>query len=516
MFDRLTQKIKSFFFPIAEPDHSRSFRYIFAHELDVIENDPEIGTSALIRHGEINGRQDMPPRSDREYDVIELKIIKVYERLILAQTRGYEVDYRKLHAKLNSLDPQLCSPDISQIDTEDTRTDSGQSTIVEKACSDMDTIITERSQSILNKREKVLQSQDEYETFKDKNGICDELYVANGKHKVKAWILIISVFLIETMINGLFFANESQDQYLHWWSQAVLISTVNIGLLALVIRGCWKYLYHAQQHLRSWAIIGLSVFILTSVIFNLGAAHFREAVSRSFPVEGATCHREDTSEDEDRDDLPGQEAICLLQKNSVQLAEFQGYAFFLLGLGFILFAVFEWRSIFPGYPEQYDKRRKLLKYQESLDTDCRSLCDQLSEIYRQAIRDLEVAFQVHQWIHDKYQDMLAETGEITQRCDRDIKIYRTSNRHNRDDIRNIPDHWNHTWEPDWILPDSPQSSALYDSEAGRSLRERVIRHLSSHYKESIEKVNSLCIHPYSESTEPIDLISQSGDTPATS
>ncbi len=248
MFERLTQRIRAFFSPFRpdDVDPPRSDRFIFRPELDVIENDPEIGTEALKKKGETNGRMDLPPNNHEGLDLVELDVVKGYERLFLAEKAGYLDGLAELERVLQSSDPRLFPSDGNPPVSEGTQSNSEQSMIVQNACSDMDNIIRENTGKILKSRDKACQAKSEYQAFRKQNGLKNDIEVRSKIYKALWWIVLLIFFLAESLINGLFFAMQEEGgmgNILEWWLQAALISAVNIGLFGFLIMVCWKYFF---------------------------------------------------------------------------------------------------------------------------------------------------------------------------------------------------------------------------------------------------------------------------------
>ena len=510
-----------------ENSDSQSDKYIFSIELEAISEHPEVGTEALIAQGEINGRKDMPPKEHEGLDVTELKVVKAYERLIDAETKGYRRDQQLLISKLKSLNPRLFPSDANS----DHSPEDDHSILVNQAQSDMESKILKRKNDIENKKTRACNAENEYLTFKEENQLNYDLDLPQTKlAKASPWLWLTLVLIIESVLNGWFFSKQHGDSnYAKFVAEALLISTVNVLILGVLIRSSWKYLYHIQTHLKVWSIIGLIVFSVTALTFNLGAAHLRDAISKDYPYSGEECHVEGSN-------LYSQEALCLLFNKKAKLAEFEAYAFFFLGLGFILFGIFKWRNIFPGYPEQAKKQRQFQYAKNQLDKECNSLCADLDRIYEDARRKLSssstledhqsilnllnetgesgddgsnmeefvpsiledcmLASRLLRNIQDKYKDYQGNIDEVSHSCKRALEFYRTANRLAREDVSNVPTIWDHKWTPDWALSEDPGDLRLCSPEYAKDLYDKELRYIEGEldpsYREALEKVDSLC------------------------
>ncbi len=261
--------------------------------------------------------------------------------------------------------------------------------------------------------------------------------------------------------------------------------------------------------MKSWARAGLVIFCLLALLFNLGSAHYRDAVPVEFPESEDPCYKGVQNPDDpgETTEHPGQEAICLLGTNFAVLAEFEAYGFFLLGLGFILLAVIDWGHIFPGYPGYENAKRQFLKAQEPLSEECESVRRKIERAYYLArsalessiLEDHRFASKLVRSINDKYKDMISYTDEVAQRCGHAIDFYRTANLLAREDISNIPSHWSRKWERDFDLPTTPDDLGLCNSEYAQSLHDKERRYieinLDPHYRKAIQEVDKLAACP---------------------
>jgi len=528
IIDMKFQDIIRYFNPFRRDENSdsQSDKYIFSIELEAISEDPEVGVEALIAQGEINGRKDMPPKEHEGFDVTELKVVKAYERLIDAETKGYRRDQMHLISKLKSLNPRLFPSDNNS----DHSTEDDHSILVNQARSDMESKIMRKKNVIENKKIRACDAEKEYQAFKETNQLNHDLDLPQGKlAKTRPWLWLALVLIIESVINGWFFSEQYGGSGLYdFVAEALLISIVNVLILALIIRSCWKYLYHVQTHLKVWSVIGLIVFSITALIFNLGAAHLRDAISTDYPDSGECM-------------FPGynpysQEALCLLLNEKAKLAEFEAYAFFLLGLGFILFAIFKWRNIFPGYPEHAKKQRLFQDAKNQLEKECMSLCADLDTIYMDArrkltssstledhqsilnlldetvgsgddnsnveefmpsiIEDYKLASRLLRNIQDKHKDYHGNIDEVSHSCERALEFYRTANRLAREDVSNVSSIWDHKTILNWAILEDPGDLGLCSPEHAQALYDKELRYIEGQldpsYREALENVDSLC------------------------
>jgi len=532
-----------------ENSDSQSDKYIFSIELEAISEHPVVGTEALIAEGQSNGKKDLPPKEFEGLDVTERKVFSAYERLIDAETKGYMRDQSRLVSKLKSLNSRLFLSDMNA----DHFLEDDHSILVDQARSDMETKILKKKNDIENKKNRACDAEKEYQAFKEENQLNHDLDLPTKRwSRAKPWLWLVVILVVESVLNGWFFGQQiGGSNYLRFTAEALLISTVNVTILALLIRSCWKYLYHIQIHLKVWSVIGLIIFSISALIFNLGAAHLRDAIPDDHPASGDECFFEKAY---------SQEALCLLLNEKANLAEFEAYAFFLLGIGFILFGIFKWRNIFPGYPEHAKKQRQFQEARNQLQKECTSLKADLDKIYLDARRkltsssthedrqsililineidkkgydrlivgkhisrklaklvkrssknrddrlsdgkdipsildDYKLASKLLRNIQDKYKDYRCSVDEVSRRCERAIEFYRIANRLARADVSSVPSKWDDKWTPDWNTSEGLDDSGLCSSEDAQAMHDKELQYIEGRldpfYRKAIEEIDSL-------------------------
>lgn len=507
----LIERIRGFFRPAKPEDSDPTYsdRFIFRAELDAIENDPIVGTVVLKAKGEINGGMDMPPSDYDGLDLVELEVVKGYEHLIQSKAAGYRSELLEIERKIASLDPRIFLADGNSSSLLDSQSNNKRPVDFERARSDMETVVTENLGRIRKSRDRASRARDEYLAFKEKNELTTDIELRSGKFKSKNWALLVIVLVTETLINGIFFGGIAGTNFIANGLPAILISSVNVGVFGFLIMRCWKYCSHVRKNLKTWAWIGFMTCCLTVFLFNLGAAHFRDAIPNHFPHEEHRCYRPNPYYPDvgSRPDDPGQEALCLLGHNFARLGQFDSYAFFMLGIGFVILGVIEWGRIFPGYPGHENSMRLFLNAQKSLDEDCDSVRVELRKIYDVATERLQSTVLNHYKLaaalvrcaDNKYKDMRGYTDEIAERCCRALEFYRSANRLAREEVSNIPSHWSKKWMPDWALPQPPDDLNLCNSEYAQSLHDKeqqyIENYLDPSYQKSIKKIAEIASYP---------------------
>ncbi|MDE2834025.1 MAG: hypothetical protein OXM02_05840 [Bacteroidota bacterium] len=486
----------------------RSELFIFSNELDALDEHPEIGSKALEEKGKINGRMDSPPADYDGLDLVELQAVKGYEFLVAAHQRGYQVEHATLAAHLAELDQRIFEGGGNSHTTLEPETEQESLPRIQRACSDMDTVVAEESARLLELRQAATEAQQEFNRFRQVHNRTEDIEIPRKKDTGWSWGIVFGIVFFETLINGLFFAMHAGGEYIQWWGQALLISAVNILLFGLLISQCWRYRVHVRNPFKTWAWVGLVGFSLCALTFNLGAAHFRDAVPVNFPNPENDCYITvggfEVEETEiEAEQSAGQEAVCLLTNQGIRLAEFESYGFFLLGMAFILIGVIHWGHIFPGYPGYLKAKRHCVAARKPLHDQRDATGKRIRDVYDQAVRELQHPFMedhktasaIIRQLNNKFNDMEAYATEVARRCRRALDVYRTSNRLAREDISHIPEHWEREWNPTWTLPRTLDNLGLCDLEYVEHLRDEEQRNIEAQldpfYRSMIAKIETL-------------------------
>ena len=467
-------------------------------EIEDPENDldSQFGEDDLVNHGDINGRMDRPPKDFVGLDLVELKVVREYEKRIHKRVHEYEGKIFELEAELDKCDSKLFSS-AQEMDPD----------------SSMDRLLNQGPE-LTDAKKKAQHAKKRCEDFKNTHRLQDD--VKRKKKAVKFWwsILLIVVLGIETYINGKFFADQAGGNFFDWFMQALLISAVNVGLFGSLIMVCWRYKVHFKQSRRNAAWVGLIVFGLLAQTFNLGVAHYRDAADPTYPEADAECYRVVIDPDDDPEDIPkdapGREAICLYLTEGLRLSEFESYSFFLMGLGFILIGIIDLRHLSPGYPghvrvahTKFEAQDKFIKKKKTLLKQLKNKHRYYKEQLNGADSDIrtrhERAVHLVRQMKYEYTALTTYVDDIARSCRHDINIYRVSNRLARESPENIPDAWSSDWkQPASWQVDSSRQDDLRTEEDVQRLHEQNLQKirekrasLDSCYKNAVGDVHDL-------------------------
>lgn len=148
------------------------------------------------------------------------------------------------------------------------------------------------------------------------------------------WMVILLLVLLESLLNGLFFAEGSVTGLIGGVSQAVVLSLFNVGLGVSYARVGIPYFHHRNWTLNVWAIIATASYLVVTVALNLAIGHYRDLFVQN---EGAVS-------------LPT--LTTRLTSETFNLADTRSLILVVLGMTFSALAVIDalgLDDLYPGY-----------------------------------------------------------------------------------------------------------------------------------------------------------------------
>jgi len=312
-----------------------------------IDRDGMAKTLNLQERGRENGELNQPPPTATVMDVVENDIIaQINSELTRAQInartqcQAYEnrlADLRLLH-------------EVGTIKAE-----------AAKALGDFDTLVIDWRNRLSNLRDKIVASYRDLETFKAKNHLTRPAH--DKPASIVTWSGFAVSFLLEVVGNALFLRVNDDLGYLGGLIAAIMVAAINVGVGISVGFLLWPRTKVRADTERTVAWVGIGLWVVFLLVWNLFAAHFRDAKSL-----GA--------------DDPQSAAVQTLLASPLSLEGIYSWGLFIIG---ILAAVVGARTAyraddpFPGYGERDRNHR----------ARCEEYADGVAEANRQltGVRD---------------------------------------------------------------------------------------------------------------------------------
>ena len=386
----------------------------------------------------------------------------------------------------------------------------------------MDRVVEEGNREIDEDLQKELDGRSAWKKFCEKHGLTLVL-----EHEVRyweehgakrkgwgGWEWLFGAWVLESLINGLFFISQNPDG--GWGpvaAPAFLFSAVNMFGFVLILGTAWRYRTYYKDVVRKVAWAGLFVFGLFCVLFNLGVAHYRDAVAPDFPAEGTACYVEGNP--------PGQESTCLFWKKMIVLGEWEAYGFFLIGILFVLLGVWKLTDrVYHGYPGYRNVIMSYIAVFANPEKKFREVMTRLEDKYGEWVEKFGSSIK-EDWqsasdvvgvpeskdddripedrqglkgdVDEMYDQCLRDFYGVKRKCEKAVNIYIEANKEVRPGHAPYPPEWDVPWKALWEEPTSlviPQLRPYKEvEEIYRKEREFIDKNLTVYYKKAIDKVH---------------------------
>ena len=415
----------------------------------------------LKEKGRERGANNEPPSKQPGEDPVERSVIDECNRLFFQRKEGYDRDCEALIERIRRA-----------------RSESPSAVTSDDLHAEMKNRFATEGPHLEDLRREAQQAIDNLQSFRKDHDLERHPQVPSNL----GWSvgILVGLVLVETFLNGLFFGTNLTGGLLAGGSYAVVISVINVGAVGAM--GAWMLRLgrHRDQPLRLGGTLGFLLVSAFAVTFNLGVAHYREALPPDYPpspaalgsaqqpvtesgvqtADGAVaeCWR---GNDETHGD---EEARCLFFSRGLRLNGFQSYMLWILGLMLCAFAIWKWWGMTDPYPGYGGLGRKQKNTETELRTEESDLREALKRDYDTALaraRDFEDP--VESWKradaattelrgrHASFADFATGLGASGTNA---IEIYRAANREaGRTDPE--PKSWSVPWRPEWHVSDPP-------------------------------------------------------------
>jgi hypothetical protein len=245
--------------------------------------------------------------------------------------------------------------------------------IVEEFRRKVETEFTPLLKEIVNKKEDVNQSYDELESFKLSNGLRRSA-VYPDSNILTVGLLVIMV-IIESAFNSSFFAAGSDLGLLGGIIEAGLISIINVSFGVLLGLMVLRNKNHINK-LKSYTAIVFFILLLTiPILFNLGVAHFREAL---------------LTNPENAHFL----AISSIKTGIFNITDVKSWMLFIVGIMCCVFAIFKGYYMDDAYPKFGKLTRRKIELEEELHEIYEDANEQLEDLHESYLENLDSKFEL--------------------------------------------------------------------------------------------------------------------------
>jgi hypothetical protein len=324
----------------------------------------------LDERAQENGSANFPKPDAEDFDDVEQDIVAE----IVEQARRAQIDAATNHRIYSERLSELALlRELSTITSESHR-----------ALGDYRATVISRRGQLAGARDAIQESHQELATFKKDNSLSRPAH--NRLLPIYAWSTFALSWFGESALNTFFLRVNDPFGILGGFIAAAVIAAINVGLSAVVGRTVWPNLSH-KNNARSWAArAGFVVWVLFLVVWNLAAAHFRDAKGEGRPN-------------------PERVALDLFLSGPLQLDSIYSYGLLVAGFifaGIAAVTAYKMDDPYPGYGEMH--RRHVDR------------CDEYSAAIQEAFDELKTTRDGHvdsaSAIRDELQLQFRERGQI--------------------------------------------------------------------------------------------------------
>src|SRR4051812_7707369 len=227
--------------------------------------------------------------------------------------------------------------------------------------------------------------EQEFRQFRQSHGLTRPPRYAAPDERALALLLLLVFVLLESILNGMFFAEGSEAGLIGGVVQALVLSILNVGVAALYALYGFPYLFHRRREARIAGAAATIVFLLWLIGLNLSIGHYRDL----FIASGGSVLVSDL--------------LHRLTTAPLLLSDAKSLILVLLGIGLGIASVIDLaarRDRYPGYATvAADLQRAMERYTEE---NPRCLAG-IMELRDKAVDDMTAAVQL---IRDSQLDML--------------------------------------------------------------------------------------------------------------
>lgn len=436
----------------------------------LLDVEDEAEKMRVEHHGRKDGARDVPASEQHRNGTVESQIIEMGKNLLQENLQHYEQEFQSYSARLAALTPEGMLSD-ARLQTQG-------------LLSSIAALPQRHAARLSEHRSKVAQVHKELKLFQHDNGLSERAARYPDSRILHGSIMLVIVVL-ESFLNATLLAEGNELGLLGGWTEAILISLINAVAIGYILcRGIrWSICYRF-----SWKVVGSLVLIAgvaAAVMFNLGVAHYRNALGGESP------------------ELAGVVAWEMLTTNPGDIGDIKSMMLFLFGLLIVGLATLDWLLMDDIYPNYGHLTRKHIEahgeYAEFhhwlVHEELQDLRDEVNEIISKYLSTAAQAATEDSRVLDrmsKLNDRLIEAVDnVEGGVNRLLRIYREANVASRE--TDPPEYFDREWryEREVSRNKVPAGREMPPIETFTSVLEPLHQELDRSYKESLRVLNEM-------------------------
>lgn len=326
-------------------------------EFPIIENDKiseELDVKAKARQ---QAKKELPPTNSASPDSNEISFRSYFQTKLIQNSHSVQQSLTDLSNEINNLSiNQHCGNAMS---------------VVEEYEQTVRSEITPIKRELTSLKKQLDLAEEDIEQFKTKNRLNREADYPVSK--LQTFGVLLVALIIESFLNGLFFAEGSDSGLLGGIGIAAMVAVANIAFGFILGWLVLRYKNHIANWRRNLSITISFTALLLSFIGNLFIAHYREALS-IYPDEAHTYVWES------------------INNGWMSISTISSWLLLVIGLLFYILAVFKGYHYDDAYPEYGKYARKKEKALDDLAETKDEAIFLIDEKYDSSIESLDRSY----------------------------------------------------------------------------------------------------------------------------
>ncbi len=410
----------------------------------------------LGKKGGERGRANIPPPGAATLDDVERLITTRIERIANESRQTCTDNLQLYEERAHKLDIERAIPEI---ETEAANAVVDFKAKVHVGLDDMKTY-----------RHDVIEVDREFEAFRQKHQLTRMATYPESRTFRTGFILLIIV--LESALNGYFFARGNEFGLLGGILQAFIVALANIAIGFVVGYLVAPWAFHRITLARIAAMLALLAYVIIAVCFNIGVAHYRDALGGDDPERAAAI------------------ALQTLTAAPLQIADIESWLMVAVGCLFSFLAAADAFSLddhYPGYGSLDRRRRTILQdytdqkseHIDDLSTTKDAAVQGIMEIRAQLAKRKAEYFQIQNARQRLVRHFAAHLSYLESTANQLLATYREANEKSRS--LPPPAHFREVWH----LPQIPAITLEDNLDAARQRLDSIVEKLAASLGDSI-------------------------------
>ena len=222
----------------------------------------------LQERAEENGKVNRPATDSEVDDVAESDVLAEVER----RARKAGDDYR---SQLELYDGRIRRA-FTSTDQRASIEAAGESALADFKVQTIDDL-----NHLHNARREVEGREREFDSFRTKNKVSRLPKLVQPRQLIVRWLLLAIFVILESTLNGLFFAKGSETGIIGGVLQAFVLSLLNVGVAVLFATYGLPLVRHVHPMVKAVGVFSVVLYGTVALGINLAIGHFRDLFSQN-------------------------------------------------------------------------------------------------------------------------------------------------------------------------------------------------------------------------------------------